>query len=67
MGFGGTDELEDLVNVGEGFASPVFADLAAQAVLDGIPFGSARWIVADGYDVTGGSGAGVLTGFPLGA
>src|ERR1039457_5305275 len=65
--FGGTDELEDLVEVGEGFASPVFADLAEQSVLDGIPLGSARWIVADGNDETERSADRVLNRFPPGA
>ena len=67
MRFGGTDELEDLVDVGEGFASPVFADLAEQAVLDGIPLGSAGWIVTDGNDEAERSADGVLKRFPPGA
>ena len=46
--FGGANELENLVEVGEGFAGPVIADLAEQAVLDGIPLGSARWVMTDG-------------------
>ena len=62
--FGGTDELEDLVDIGEWFAGPVFADLAEQAVLDGIPLGSARRIVADGNDETEGSADCVLKRFP---
>jgi hypothetical protein len=62
--FGGTDKIEDLVDVGEEFASPVFADLAEQAVLDGIPLGSARRIVADGNDETEGSADCVLKRFP---
>ena len=62
--FGGTDELEDLVDVGEGFASPVFADFAEQAVLDGIPLGSAGWIVTDGNNETERSADGVLKRFP---
>src|ERR1035437_943096 len=65
--FGGTDELEDLVDVGEGFASPVFADWAEQAVLDGIPLGSARGIVADGNRETERSADCVLNRFPPGA
>ena len=62
--FGGTDELEDLVDVGEGFASPVFADFAEQAVLDGIPLGSAGWIVTDGNDETERRADCVLKRFP---
>jgi hypothetical protein len=62
--FGATDELEDLVDVGERFASPIVADLAEKAVLDGIPLGSARWIVTDGNDQTEGSADCVLKRFP---
>ena len=50
LGFGSADEVENLFDVGEGFASPISADLAEQAMLDGIPLGSARGIVADGND-----------------
>jgi hypothetical protein len=45
---GGADEIESLVNVGEGLASPVSADLAEQTVLDGIPLGNAWRVMADG-------------------
>ena len=62
--FGGTDEMEDLLDIGEGFSGPVFADLAEQAVLDGIPFGSTRWIVAHGNDETERRADRVLNGFP---
>jgi len=65
--FGGTDELEDLVDVGEGFASPVFADLAEEAVLDGIPLGSAGRLMADGNGEPQRSANGVLKRFPPGA
>ena len=48
----------------KGFSAPVLADLPEQAVLDGIPFGSARWIVTDGNDETEGSAHCVLKRFP---
>ena len=45
--FGGADEVEHLVNVGEGLTGPVRADLAEQAMLNGIPFGCAGRVVTD--------------------
>jgi hypothetical protein len=65
--FGGSDEFEDLVDVGERFSSPVLADLAEQTVFDGIPFGSARGIVADGNGESERSAECVLKRFPPGA
>src|SRR5450631_865172 len=47
-GRGFTDELGDQWVSLERDASPVFADLAEQAMFDGVPFGSAGGIVTDG-------------------
>jgi len=65
--FRGADEVENLVAVGEGFASPVSADLAEQTMLDGIPLGSAGWVVADSDGQTERSAEGVLNRFLPGA
>jgi len=43
------DEVEDFGVTVERFGSPVFGDLGKQAVLDGIPFGSAGGVVSDCY------------------
>ena len=45
---GGADETEDLRIAIERLAGPVFRDLREEAVLDGIPFGSAGWVVGNG-------------------
>ena len=42
------NEIESFVDIGEGLARPVSADLAEQAMFDGIPLGSAGRVVADG-------------------
>jgi hypothetical protein len=47
-GFGGANEAEDLLVAVERLAGPVFGDLREEAVLDGVPFGSARRVVGDG-------------------
>jgi len=65
--FGGSDEFEDLADVGERLPSPVLADLAKQTVFDGVPFGSARGIVADGNGEAERSAECVLKRFPPGA
>src|ERR1017187_108298 len=67
FGFGGRDEFEDLADVGERLSSPVLADLAEQTVFDGIPFRSARGIVADGNGEAERSAECVLKRFPPGA
>ena len=48
-GAGVADEIEDFWVAVEGLGSPVFGDFGEQAVLDGIPFGSASRIVSNGH------------------
>ena len=48
LGSGGANEAEDLLVAVERFAGPVFGDLGEEAMLDGVPFGSARRIVGHG-------------------
>src|SRR5450755_1877100 len=43
------DEVEDFGVTVERFGGPVFGDFGEQAVLDGIPFGSAGGVVSNGY------------------
>ena len=45
----GADEVEDFLVGVERFAGPVFGDFGKQAVLDGIPFGSAGGVVRNGH------------------
>ena|ERR1035438_1163215 len=66
-GFGGSDEFENLVDIGERFAYPVLADLAEQTMFDGIPLGSARGIVADRNGEAERSAECILNRFPPGA
>src|ERR1035438_4033241 len=65
--FGGSDEVENLVDIGERFACPVLADLAEQTMFDGIPLRSARGIVADGNGEAERSTECILKRFPPGA
>src|SRR5664279_1012483 len=48
-GAGVADEVEDFGVTVERFGGPVLGDFGEQAVLDGIPFGSARGVVSNGY------------------
>src|SRR3974390_608053 len=48
-GAGVADEVEDFGVTIKGFRCPIFGDLGEQAVLDGIPFGSAGGVVSNGY------------------
>jgi len=48
-GAGVTDEVEDLGVTIKRFRGPVFGNFGEQAVLDGIPFGSAGGVVGNGY------------------
>ena len=47
-GCGGADKLQSFFIAVQRLCPPVSADLAEQAMLDGIPFGSAGWVVGDG-------------------
>ena len=49
LGSGGAGIVEDLLVGIQGFACPVSRDLGEEAMLDGIPFGSAGGIVGHGY------------------
>lgn len=64
---GRADEVEHGVHVGERLAGPVPADLAEQAVLDGVPLGGARRIVAHGDDEAQGIANPILQGLFPGA
>ena len=57
------DEIEGFVDVGERLAGPVSADLAEEAVFDGIPLGRTGRVMADGHLETQRSADGVLKGF----
>ena len=46
VGFRCADKVEHGFHIGERLASPVSGNLAKQAVLDRIPFGSAGWVMA---------------------
>ena len=48
-GAGIADEVEDLGITVERLGDPVFGDFGKEAVLDGIPFGSAGRIVSNGH------------------
>ena len=48
LGCGGADKLQGFLITVQRLGFPVSADLAEQAMLDGIPFGGAGWIVRDG-------------------
>jgi len=48
-GAGVADEVEDFGITIKGFRGPGFGNLGEQAVLDGIPFGSAGGVVGNGY------------------
>lgn len=48
LSFGGANEAKDLQVAVERFAGPVLGDLREEAMLDGVPFGSARRVVGDG-------------------
>ena len=48
LGCGGADKLQGFLITVQRLGFPVSADLAEQAMLDGIPFGSAGWVVGDG-------------------
>ena len=45
---GGANEAEVLLVAVERFTGPVFGDLREETMLDGVPFGSTRWVVGDG-------------------
>ena len=45
---GGANEAEDLLVAIERFTGPVLGDLREETMLDGVPFGSTRWVVGDG-------------------
>ena len=45
---GRANEFEHFFVAVEWLSRPVLGDLGEQAVLDGIPFGGARWVVSDG-------------------
>ena len=47
-GAGVADEVEDFVVTIKRFRGPVFRNLGEQAVLDGIPFGSAGGVMSNG-------------------
>lgn len=44
----GANEAEDLLVTVERFTGPVLGDLREETMLDGVPFGSTRWVVSDG-------------------
>ena len=48
LGSGGANEVEDLLIAVEWLAGPVLGDFGKEAMLDGVPFGSARRVVGDG-------------------
>ena len=48
-GAGVADEVEDFGVTVERLGGPVFGDFGEQAVLDGIPFGSAAGVMSNGY------------------
>src|ERR1035438_4362808 len=48
-GAGVADEVEDLGIAVKRLGGPVFGDFGEQAVLDGIPFGSAGGVMGNGY------------------
>lgn len=48
LSLGRAHEVENLLVAVEGFARPVFRDLGEEAVLNGIPFRGAGWVVGDG-------------------
>jgi hypothetical protein len=47
IGLGGSDELEDFIVAVERLTGPVLGDFGKETVFDGIPLGSAGWIVSD--------------------
>lgn len=47
LGLGITDVVQDIFKRTQGTASPSLADLTEQTVLDGVPFGRARWVVTN--------------------
>jgi hypothetical protein len=49
---GRSNEVQNLLVAFEWFACPVLGDFLEEAVLNGIPFGSARWVVGDGKSQT---------------
>ncbi len=48
-GFGVADTSKHEIDRGQGCAGPGFGNLAEEAMLDGVPFGSTRRIVTDGH------------------
>ncbi len=44
----GANKAEDLLIAVERFTGPVLGDLREETMLDGVPFGSARWVVGNG-------------------
>ena len=48
LGSGCTNIVEDGVIRIEGHTGPIFTDFAEETVLNGIPFGSARRVMANG-------------------
>ena len=45
---GGADEVEDLLIAVEWFACPVLGDFGKETMFNGVPFGSAGWVVGHG-------------------
>ena len=65
VGLGGAGVVEDLLVGVQRFARPVARDFGEEAMLDGIPFGSAGGIVGDGHSQGKGVGQlGLELGFP---
>ena len=48
LGLSGAGIVEDFLVRVQWFASPVSRDFRKQTMLDGIPLGSARWVVGNG-------------------
>ena len=48
FGSGLADEANDGVVADQGLAGPMLGDLTEETVFDGIPLGSARWVVTNG-------------------
>ena len=48
LSFGGANKVEDLLVAIERFSSPVLGDFREESMLDGVPLGSARWVMGDG-------------------
>lgn len=62
---GGSDEVEDFVVAVERFTGPVFGDFGEEAMLDGVPLGSARRVMGNGKSETERVGQlGLELGFP---